>query len=52
MSGTLIFPHKSQNMIYFVTKLGMRKFCVVPELYIKFLNYRTSIADFVLYRPL
>ena len=30
MSGTLIFPHNSQNMIYFVTKFGMRKFCVVP----------------------
>ena len=30
MSGTLIFPHNLQNMIYFVTKFGMRKLCVVP----------------------
>ena len=30
MSGTLIFPHNLQNMTYFVTKFGMRKFCVVP----------------------
>ena len=29
MSGTLIFPHNSQNMTYFVTKFDMRKFCVV-----------------------
>ena len=29
MSGTLIFSHSSQNMTYFVTKFGMRKFCVV-----------------------
>ena len=30
MSGTLIFPHNLQNMTYFVTKFGIRKFCVVP----------------------
>ena len=30
MSGTLIFSHNSQNMTYFVTKFGMRKFCVEP----------------------
>ena len=30
MSGTLIFADNSQNMTYFVTKFGMRKFCVVP----------------------
>ena len=30
ISGTLIFPHNSQNMTYFVTKFGMLKFCVVP----------------------
>ena len=30
MSGTLIIPHNLQNMAYFVTKFGMRKFCVVP----------------------
>ena len=30
MSGTLIFPHNSQNMTYFVTKFGMRKFYVLP----------------------
>ena len=30
MSGTLIFSHNSHNMTYFVTKVGMRKFCVVP----------------------
>ena len=29
MSGTLIFSHNSQNMTYFVSKFGMRKFCVV-----------------------
>ena len=30
MSGTLIFSDNSQNMTYFVKKIGMRKFCVVP----------------------
>ena len=30
MSGTLIFSHNSQNMTYFVTKFGMRTFCMVP----------------------
>ena len=30
MSGALIFSHNSQNMTYFVTKFGMRNFCVVP----------------------
>ena len=30
VSGTLIFSHNSQNMRYFVTKFGMRKFYVVP----------------------
>ena len=30
ISGTLMFSHNSQNMTYFVTKFGMRKFCVVP----------------------
>ena len=30
MSGTLFFSNNSQNMTYFVTKFGMRKFCVVP----------------------
>ena len=30
MSGTHIFSHNSQNMTYFVTKFGMRKFSVVP----------------------
>ena len=30
MFGTLIFSHNSQNMTYFVTKFGMRQFCVVP----------------------
>ena len=30
MSGTLMFSHNSQNMTYFVQRIGMRKFCVVP----------------------
>ena len=30
MSVTLILPHNSQNMTYFVTKFGMCKFCMVP----------------------
>ena len=30
MSVTLIFSLNSQNMTYFVTKFGMRQFCVVP----------------------
>ena len=30
MSGTLIFAHNSQNMTYFITTFGMRKFFVVP----------------------
>ena len=30
MFGTLIVSHNSQNMTYFVTQFGMRKFCSVP----------------------
>ena len=31
MSGTLIISHNSQNMTYFVTIFGMRKFGYVSE---------------------